>query len=81
MFSINFVRSENEYCIYIKATESSKIFILLHVDDLLLAGDNELEISKIKLILNEKFKVKDLGHITQNLCQRLQNKRTYLEIC
>lgn len=63
MLSLSFVRSENEYCIYIKTTKTYKIYILIYVDDLLLAGTDEKEVNNIKDILHKTFKMKDLGLI------------------
>lgn len=89
MISLNFQRSENEYCIYVKVTEVSKVFVLIYVDDLLLAGSDEAEITKIKILVNQNFKMKDLGcvrHflgmlITQNLSQNkiTINQTSYLK--
>ena len=77
MISLNFERSPNEYCIYIKICKLCKIYILIYVDDLLIGGSDENEICKIKNILNQNFKMKDLGGIknflgmliTQNLSE------------
>lgn len=63
MMSLNFKRSQNEYCIYIKCTDTFSIIILLYVDDLLIAGSSELEVNNIKRVLNQNFKMKDLGSI------------------
>lgn len=49
MMSLSFLRSENEYCLYTKATNSYKIFILLYVDDVLIAGTKEFEVTNIKI--------------------------------
>lgn len=67
MIKQGFVKSENDYCLYIKITKVSKMFILLYVDDLLLAGTNEQEVQKIKEVLNHHFKMKDLGNVKHYL--------------
>lgn len=38
MLSLGFINTEYEHCLYVKATKEYKIYILLYVDDLLLAG-------------------------------------------
>lgn len=54
MIKLSFVRSEYEYCLYIKVTDTYKIYVLIYVDDLLLAGTNEKEIENMIQILNFK---------------------------
>lgn len=53
MMSLSFLRSENEYCLYTKATNSYKIFILLYVDDCLIVGTKEFEVTNIKKLLSK----------------------------
>lgn len=63
MLSLNFIRSEYEYCIYVKTTETYKLYILLYVDDVLLAGTDNQEVCNLKHLLSKAFKIKDLGQI------------------
>lgn len=61
--SIGFTRSKNDYCLYSILIEGEMIYLILFVDDLLICGKNEHEISKIKGKLSEKFAMKDLGEV------------------
>lgn len=36
-----FTRSKNDYCLYIKTNKQERLYVLLYVDDLLIAGSNE----------------------------------------
>ena len=47
-------------CVYVKNDSSSKVFIVLYVDDLLVTGSSEVGISKTKAFLMTKFVMKDL---------------------
>ena len=59
--SLNFTRSENDYCLYTRNVNDDMIYLILFVDDLLICGKNESELNKIKIKLSEKFAMKDLG--------------------
>lgn len=37
----NFVRSEYDYCLYIRNTKAGKIFVLIYVDDVLGGTDEQ----------------------------------------
>lgn len=77
MSKMSFKRSEYEYCLYIKTNVKSKMYILIYVDDLLVAGTNEKEVDNVIKILNNTFKMNNLGqikhflgmNITQNLSE------------
>lgn len=77
-----FVRSQSDTCLYMKHTNSGNTYVLLYVDDLLIFGNNENEISDLKSLLNSEFKMKDLGLVSNFLGiqveQCLKNKVTKL---
>ena len=51
-------------CVYVKADNSSKVFIVLSVDDLLVTGSSEVGISKTKAVLMAKFATKGQGDVS-----------------
>lgn len=86
---LGFLRCDYEYCLYMKINAECKVYLLLYIDDLLLASSVVKEIENVKQLLNENFKMKDLGqishylgmHVTQNLREGtiIINQSTYLE--
>lgn len=54
---IGFSRSDNDYCLYIKAN----LYILIYVDDLLIVGNSDQEIAELKMFLCAEFRMKDMG--------------------
>lgn len=62
-----------------KTTTEYKVYILLYVDDLLLAGTSIEEVEKVKAVLKKHFKMKDLFYIKQflgmNISQNLKEKK------
>ena len=48
-------------CIYHKFSESKHIYLVLYVDDILLATNNIGMLYETKIFLSRKFEMKDLG--------------------
>lgn len=67
MTSINFRRSDYDYCIYTGCVNKAKIFLCLYVDDILICGENVNEIKEVKNMLKNRFRMKDLGKVKQYL--------------
>ena len=63
MIKIGFSRSAYDCCVYWKCHKNEKpIYLLLYVDDMLLASQSMTEIARVKRLLNLEFEMKDLGH-------------------
>lgn len=59
---LNFMRSENEPCIYIRSGDKLNLVIIaVYVDDLLVFYNNVKDMRKVKSDLMSKFEMKDLG--------------------
>jgi len=56
-----FKRSKYDSCVYIKHINGSPIYLLLYVDDMLIAAKSKVEITKLKKLLSSEFDMKDLG--------------------
>jgi hypothetical protein len=61
MISNGFKRSQYDSCVYIKFVNGSPIYLLLYVDDMLIAAKSKKEIAALKAQLSSKFEMKDLG--------------------
>ncbi|GAU26641.1 hypothetical protein TSUD_102510 [Trifolium subterraneum] len=62
---IKFLKCTTEHGVYVRRSSSNNLIILcLYVDDLLITGGNEKEISDFKLELMREFEMTDLGHIS-----------------
>ena len=58
-------------CVYVKNDNSSKVFIVLYVDDLLGTGSSEVGASKTKAFLITKFGIKELGDVSLILAMQV----------
>ncbi|GJQ92982.1 retrovirus-related pol polyprotein from transposon TNT 1-94 [Tanacetum coccineum] len=62
MVKHGFSRSAYDCCVYHKkAPSGSLIYLLLYVDDMLVATKDMEEVKKLKILLNTEFDMKDLG--------------------
>lgn len=48
LFSFDFKPSLNGYSMFVQVVGNSLVVLLVYLDDIILIGDNELEISKVK---------------------------------
>lgn len=60
---LGFVRSKHDYCLYTRTDERGKdaLFVVLYVDDLLIAGMKLSTILKLKRELSRMFAMTDCG--------------------
>jgi len=57
----SFLQSKFDYSLFTRKVDSSYIALLVYVDDIVLASNDSNAISDITQLLNEQFKLKDLG--------------------
>jgi hypothetical protein len=56
-----FIKSEEEPCVYKRASGSALVFLVLYVDDILLIGKDIPMFEVVKTSLKKSFSMKDLG--------------------
>lgn len=75
-----FKRCEYDNCVYWRKTENGTIiYLLLYVDDKLVACISKEEIQKVKAILESEFEMKDVDAASMILCMQIlrdKSKRT-----
>ena len=63
-------------CVYFrKLTDSSFMYLLLYVDDMLIAAKNLSEIYTLKMQLSSEFEIKDLGAAKKILGMEIKKER------
>ncbi|GJT62024.1 ribonuclease H-like domain-containing protein [Tanacetum coccineum] len=58
-----FKQSKSDYSLFTKSEKGIFLALLLHVDDIIVTGNNIDEIEKFKEFLRTKFQIKDLGKL------------------
>jgi len=52
-----------DFSLYVKKTNHGIVVIVIYVDDLIITGDNDVDIFNLKKLLKQKFEMKDLGEL------------------
>jgi hypothetical protein len=76
MIKIGYKRCEYDCCVYVKSLDDgSFIFLLLYVDDMLIAAKSIVEVNKLKVLLSKEFDMKDLGAAKKILGMEIRRDR------
>jgi hypothetical protein len=76
MLSIEFTRCEYDSCVYFKVlADGSYIYLLLYVDDMLIAASNMKDVNQLKHQLSTEFDMKDLGAAKKILGMEIHRDR------
>ena len=62
-----FKQSETDKCLYIYCENDQLIFVLIHVDDILVTSNNEHLMQKLLFNVGKDFELKDLGNVKHYL--------------
>ena len=63
LHQIGFRMSKSDNSLYIRSDSTSSIVIILYVDDLVIGGENLVEINKVKSLLSDKFEMTDMKEL------------------
>ena len=72
----DFIRNEEEPCVYKKTSGSAVAFLVLYVDDILLIGNDVPLLKSIKTWLGNCFSMKDMGEAAYILVIRIYRDRS-----
>jgi hypothetical protein len=76
MIQIGYTRCEYDCCVYVRILEdSSYIFLLLYLDDMLIAARSMCEVDRLKSLLYKEFEMKDLGAAKKILGMEIRRDR------
>ena len=72
----DFIRNEDEPCVYKKTSGSAIVFLVLYVDDILLIGNDIPMLQSVKVWLSKQFSMKDLGEASYILGIKIYRDRS-----
>lgn len=76
MLDIGFNRSSHDGCVYFKLTEDNMVYLLLYVDDMLVACKEKRHLEQVKEMLKAEFEMKDLGSAKRILGMEIERDRS-----
>ena len=74
--SYDFIKNEDEPCVYKKISKSAITFLVLYVDEILFIGNDVGMLSSVKVWLSKNLSMKDLGEATYVLGIRIYRDRS-----
>ena len=76
-----YTQAASNHSLFTKTTSFSFTFLLVYVDDVILAGTSLSEFSFIKNILHTSFQIKDLGQLKYFLGLEVSHSKSGISIC
>lgn len=78
---MGFKQSKADYSLFTKKTSGSFIALLVYVDDILIASDNPQSVADLKILLDQQFKLKDLGDLKFFLGLEIARSEKGIHLC
>ena len=63
MIQLGFTQSKSDYSLITRQQNKSFIVLLVYVDDVLIASNDQEEVNRFIMMLDQKFKIKDLSDL------------------
>ena len=63
MASLGYQQSKNDYSLFLNKSSTHITLVAIYVDDILITGSDQAEITHVKHYLNQCFDIKDLGQL------------------
>ena len=58
-----FTQSNADHSLFVKTNGENFIALLVYVDDIVIASNNDKSVANLKVLLDKRFKLKDLGQL------------------
>jgi len=81
LLEFGFIQSKADYNIFTRTLGGSFIALLVYVDDIIVASDNSAEVLKFIQLLNDRFKLKDLGQLKYFLSLEIARSELGISVC
>ena len=79
--SLGFEKSHSDHSLFLRFTGSITTVLLVYVDDIILTGNSESEIQDVIKLLDQAFKIKDLGNLKYFLGLEIARSSSGIHLC
>lgn len=81
LIQLGFNQSKADYSLFTKSSSEAFIALIVYVDDVLIASDNVQVVVDLKVLLDKKFKLKDLGDLKFFLGLEVARSKEGISLC
>ena len=81
LINAGYDQSESDTSLFVKATPTAFVAVLVYVDDIAIASNNDTELIALKLALATAFKIKDLGPMRFFLGLEIARSSSGIYVC
>jgi hypothetical protein len=81
LISLGFIQSKSDYSLFTRLQGSSYIALLVYVDDVAIASNDPAAVKSFISLLNDKFRLKDLGPLKYFLGLEIARSTKGLSVC
>jgi hypothetical protein len=81
LIELGFLQSKVDYFLFTHSKGSSFIALLVYVDDVAIASNDQQAVSSFITLLNDKFKLKDLGPLKYFLGLEIARSTGGISVC
>ena len=81
LIQLGFHQSKTDYSLFTRGSLGSFIALFVYVDDVLIANDNAQAVVDLKVLLDNLFKIKDLGHMKFFLGLEVARSKEGISLC
>ena len=80
--NLGFKQSQGDHTLFVKhSNEGKRAVLIVYVDDIILTGDDNGEIDKLKKLLAFEFEIKDLGEVKYFLGMEFARSKQGISVC
>ena len=79
--SLGFEKSHSDHSLFLRFTGSITTVLLVYVDDIILTGNSESEIQDVINLLDQAFKINDLGNLKYFLGLEIARSSSGIHLC
>ena len=78
--SLGYTQAQSDHTLFVKHSHNKVCILIVYVDDIIITGDDAVEISQLKKVLATEFEIKDLGSLRYFLGMEIARTRNGIAV-